>query len=83
MIDLLTNMALSLLRTLDSIATPCSVKANGICLRPPLSFEVAICVLKLIINEFYSSLVSSNIKSSPSKRFQFLRTASFNLLVST
>ena len=38
------------------MATPCSVKTNGIYLLPPLPFEVTNCDLK----EVYSSFVSLN-----------------------
>jgi len=52
------SIALSEFSTEASIDTPCSVKAKGIYLVPPL-FEVAIFDLKLP----YSSLLNSNIKS--------------------
>lgn len=44
-----TSIALSLLRTVDSIATPCSVNANGgIRVPPHVELEVAFCDLKFI-----------------------------------
>ena len=67
----------SLLRTLDNIATPCSVKAIGIYRRPP-QLEVTICDLKFS-NSF---LLSSNIKSV-GKRPIFRRTACFKTFVCT
>jgi len=47
MISMFTRIARVLRRTLDNIATPCSVKAKGAERRPtaPL-FEVTICDLK-------------------------------------
>jgi len=54
-----TFIACLLLKTLESIATPCSVKTIGRYLTPP-QLEVTNCDLKLA----NSSLVNSNIKSS-------------------
>jgi hypothetical protein len=48
MIAMFTWMAFSLLRTLESIATPCSVKARGAYRLPPHpNLEVTICDLKI------------------------------------
>ena len=44
MISMLTCTARGLRRTLESMATPCSVKAWGRCRRPPL--EITVCDLK-------------------------------------
>jgi hypothetical protein len=84
-----TCTAFLLFKTLESIATPCSVNAKGAYLLPPL-FEVAICVLKdepmfevlkLNLKVSHSSLESSNIKSS--EKLPRLRlTDSFSRLVS-
>jgi hypothetical protein len=61
MMVILTSMALSLVRTEDSMAIPCSVKAYGQWRRPPrLEFEVAKRNLKLSA----SGGVSWNIKSA-------------------
>ena len=48
MISMLTAMARGLLNTVESIATPCSVKANGAYRRPPRPglFEITDCDLK-------------------------------------
>lgn len=75
---LFISIAVSEFRTLLSIATPSSPKAKGIYLKfPPLFlFKVTICDLES------SSLVYSNIKSSPSKRFILRLTACFSTLVS-
>src|ERR1035441_7882303 len=40
MMATLTSTALSLRNTLESIATPCSVKAYGLCRRPPRCFDL-------------------------------------------
>jgi hypothetical protein len=48
MISTLTRTARSLRRTLDNMATPCSVNAYGRRLRPPRLFEVTICDLKRV-----------------------------------
>ena len=65
---MLAFIATSLLNIEDSIATPCSVKANGAYLVYSFllsaSFEVTICDLKLIFNELYSSVDNVNMKSS-------------------
>jgi hypothetical protein len=58
MMEMLTSIALSVFKTLDNIATPCSVNAKGAYRGPP-HLEVANCVLKMA----HSSLVNSNIKS--------------------
>ena len=55
-----TSMARLLLNTLDSIATPCSVKAYGLALRLPPQLEITICDFKLA----NSLSVNWNIKSS-------------------
>jgi len=47
MMAILTRMARSLLRTEESIATPCSVNAKGRYRRPPQDLEVTICDLKI------------------------------------
>ena len=86
MIARLTRIAVSLRNTLDSIATPLSVKANGAYFgnfpRPSIS-KVTICDLNLSFNELYSMSESVNMKSSPSNRSMFLRTACFKTRVST
>ena len=74
-------IAVSLLRTADNIAIPCSIKTYGKYLRPPLFvsfFEVTNCDLK----DSNSSLLSWNLKLS-GKRAIFLFTAWLNTLVST
>ncbi len=71
-----TSMAISLLRTAESWATPCSLKAKGIYRMPPL-FEV----LKLHLKLSNSSFVSSNIKSEGKRRILFL-TERFRYFVS-
>jgi hypothetical protein len=50
MISMFTAIALALFKTLDSIATPCSVNARVAFLRPPRlgSFEVTDCDFKLL-----------------------------------
>jgi len=49
-----TWMALALFKTLDSISTPCSVKALGKLLLPPLPiFEVANCDFKHLIQSIF------------------------------
>jgi hypothetical protein len=54
-IAMLTCTARSLFKTLDSIATPCSVKTKGIVRLPPRPlFDIAICDIKVS----FSSLVS-------------------------
>src|SRR6266404_4376267 len=58
MMAMLAFTARSLRRTLDNIATPCSVKANGAALRPP-QLEITNCDFKFRI----SAAVSWNIKS--------------------
>lgn len=72
------SMAVLLFNTLDNIATPVSVNANGIA--PPRYFLRGITFCDT--TDFISSSVNSNIKSS-GKRSIFLRTACFNALVST
>ena len=56
-------IALSLFKTLESIETPCSVKANGRYLVPPLCFEV----LKLHLKASHSMVDNGNIKSEEVK----------------
>ena len=70
-------MAHSLLRTLDNIATPCSVKTYGKCLLPP-QLEVTNCDLKLVNSLF----VMRNAKSS-GNLFLFLLTAWMRAFVGT
>jgi hypothetical protein len=74
MMWILTKMACSLFSTLESMATPCSVKAMGSTLEPPRSerissFEVPNWYLKAA----HSADVISNMKSS-GKRMRFRRT---------
>ena len=77
--EMLTSMARSEWRTVESMATPCSVNTKGLyCVPPRLSFEVAFCDLKTL-NSF---LLSSNIKSG-GKRFLFRRICSLSLRVGT
>ena len=78
MIPLFISMAVGELRTLLSIATPNSVKAKGayFMLDPLPLFKITICDLEI------SSLVSSNMKSSPSKRAELRLTACLSTLVS-
>lgn len=64
MISMLTSIARRLRRTIESIATPCSVKARGGYRRPPHELEVANCDLKLS----NSTVVSLNMKSEVSLR---------------
>ena len=78
MMAMLTSMARSLLRTLDSIATPCSVNAKGKYLEYRPGSKITFCDLR----DRFSSFVSSNIKSL-GNRFLFLLTACFSTLVST
>jgi len=75
---ILTWIALSLFSTLESMATPCSVKAIGGYFACCPLFKVTFCDLKARS----SSRDNSNMKSS-GKRSVFLRTACFNTLVST
>ena len=77
MISMLTWMARSLLSTLDSIATPCSVNARETYRRPP-HLEVPKWNLKC----FISSAVNSNMKSA-GKRRTLRFTALFKAFVST
>jgi hypothetical protein len=90
MIWMLTRMACSLFKTLDSMATPCSVKAMGSTLEPPRSesissFEVPNWYLKVA----HSAAVSSNLPvrqagmKSSGKRPRFLLTWRLRCLVST
>ena len=74
---ILTSTARLLLRTLESIATPCSVKARGEYRRPP-QLEVPKWNLKFS----NSSTSNLNIKSS-GKRFILRLTARFSAFVST
>ena len=62
MISMFTRTACPLRRTLESIATPCSVKAKGAERRPPWDskLEVTICDFKFC----HSDLVSWNMKSA-------------------
>jgi hypothetical protein len=46
---IISRMAWSLLRTEESIATPCSVNAKGGYRRPPQDLEVTICDLKIAV----------------------------------
>jgi len=71
--------------------TPCSVKAQGKCVVPPLPFAATICDLKVFPASTWSTWnfipanskeVSLNIKSS-GKRFRFSFTARFNAFVGT
>ena len=78
MISIFTFTACGLRRTLDSIATPCSVKARGKYLECSPLFKVPIWYLK----DSYSSFVSSNMKSD-GKRPRLRWTAWFNAFVST
>lgn len=79
MIWIFTRIAISLFKTEESMATPCSVKQKGGWRKPIFSeLEVANCVLQFSS----SSTVISNIKSLGNRSI-FLRIASFNLLVST
>lgn len=77
MIPILILMATSLFNTEESIATPCSVNANGIYRVPPRLFEVTNCDLKCS----NSSLESSNMKSI-GNLFLFLLTDCFKTFVS-
>ena len=64
-------IASALRRTLDNIATPCSVKAYGAFRRPPRpTFAVTICDLKDLV----SCAVSRNMKSD-GKRSRLRLTA--------
>ena len=85
MMAILTCIADPLRNTLDNMATPISVKANGGYLGylplPSIS-KVTICDLKLILRELYSSFEISNIKSSGNRSI-FRRTACFKTFVST
>ena len=67
-------------RTLESMATPSSVKTRGTFRRPPLPsfFEVTVCDFKAS----HSAFVSLNAKSS-GKRSRFRETAWFSAFVST
>jgi hypothetical protein len=79
MISIFTWIARSLLRTVDNMATRCSVKAYGVYRLPPRPlFEVAICDLKRAT----SSEVNWNMKSS-GKRDRLRLTCSFIRLVVT
>lgn len=62
MISTLTRMARSLFKTLESMATPCSVNAYGGLLMPilALGLDVAICDIQFAV----SSLLSRNMKSA-------------------
>src|ERR1700719_1511602 len=77
MIWIFTLTALSLFSTLDSINTPCSVKAEGSFLLPP-QLDVAFCDFKFS----NSSFVNWNIKSAGNLAI-FLLTCSFNRPVGT
>ena len=82
MISIFTKAALSLFYTLDSIATPCSVKTRGKCLVPPC-FSPLLLDIPIWNIKFSSSIsVSWNIKSS-GNRFRLRRTCSFNRFVGT
>lgn len=78
MIAMFISTALLLLRTLESIATPDSVKANGMA-PPKYRFEG---ITDCDTTNSISLAVNSNIKSS-GNLFIFLRTACFSDLVST
>jgi len=71
MISMFTATARGLRRTLDSMATPCSVKAYGRWRRPPRPL-IGACRVRLAT----SSMVSLNTKSA-GNRSRFRRTASF------
>src|SRR5659263_119377 len=60
MMETFTSIARALFRTLDSMATPCSVKAVGVDRRRPPQLEVTDCDFK----KSASSAVSQNMKSS-------------------
>src|SRR5210317_1603256 len=75
-----TAIAFGLFKTLDNMATPCSVKTYG-AYRNPILFE-ELEVTNWLLQFANSSLVSSNIKSS-GKRFVFLFTCLFKYFVST
>ena len=77
MISMLTITARLLFRTVDNIATPCSVKTLG-SLRVPPQLDVP----KWNFKFENSSLVSWNIKSE-GKRSLFRVTALFSALVDT
>ena len=85
MMAMLACMAVSLRKTEDSMATPCSVKAKGGYfgyLPIEDSFKVTNCNLILSFNALYSSWDNVNMKSS-GNRSRFLRTACFKAFVST
>ena len=73
MIKMFAAIARSLLSTLESIATPCSVNAYGRYRLPPYpaELEVAICDLKISL----SPVLSLNMKSA-GNRLRLRRTAS-------
>jgi len=73
MISMLTRTALGLFKTLESMATPCSVKAYGWYRRPPHWLEVPKWNLKLS----NSCFLSWNIKSLGNRTI-FLLTALIN-----
>jgi len=68
-IAMFTKMARSLLRTEESMATPCSVNANGSLRRPPCPFEVAVCDFK--------PLASSGVSWNSRRRTNVWRAAPF------
>ena len=78
MISMFAAIARGLRSTLDSIATPCSVKAYGRYRRPPRDFEVTDCDLKRVA----SSGVSPKRKSA-GKRPEFRLTAWTSAFVRT
>ncbi len=82
---MLACMAVSLRKTEDSMATPCSVNTKGLYFTldplPGLS-KVTNCDLEEFTRDLVSSRVNSNIKSD-GKREIFLRTACLSARVST
>ena len=77
MIEMFAAMAISLFRTPESMATPCSVKAKG-------GADVGLVDVVTFCDDIFrtSSAVNRNIKSG-GNRFKFLLTAWFNTRVST
>ena len=71
------SIVYSLRKTLESIATPCSVNAKGKNLLPP-RFDITKCDIKFS----HSTIENSNIKSE-GNRPVFLFTACFKLLFFT
>ena len=75
--EIFTSIAISLFSTVLNIATPCSVKAKGKYLVPPLWFEV----LKLHLKVSHSVFDNSNMKSG-GNLFKFVLTERFRYFVS-